>query len=56
MPTAVNCWVEPATTLGFAGVTAMDTGPCTVIVVVPVTPLKAAEMVAEPIEREEVIP
>ena len=56
MPTAVNCWVEPATTLGFAGVTTMDTGPCTVIVVVQATPLKAAEMVAEPIEREEAIP
>jgi len=52
----VNCWVEPATTLELAGVTAMDTGPCTVSTVVPETPLKAAVTVEEPIEKEEAIP
>lgn len=38
------------------GVTVMDTGPCTVIVVVPETPAKDAVTAAEPIERAEAIP
>lgn len=55
-PTAVNFWVDPATTLGLAGVTAIDTGPCAVIAAVPETPAKAAVTVVEPFEREEAIP
>jgi hypothetical protein len=39
-----------------AGVTAIDVGPCTVIVVVPETPEKTALMVVEPIETEVAIP
>lgn len=38
------------------GVTVIDVGPCTVIVVVPETPEKTALMVVEPIETEEAIP
>lgn len=39
-----------------AGVTVIDTGPCTVSVAEPETPGKVAVTVTEPIEREEAIP
>lgn len=56
VPTAVNFWDEPATTLGLAGVITMDTGPCTVMVAVPKAAAYAAVMVVVPIEREEAMP
>jgi len=51
VPVAVNCWVLPTGTLAVAGVTAMEdnvAAAVTVRVAVPVLPLKAAVMVAEP--------
>jgi hypothetical protein len=56
VPTAVNCWVEPTTTLGLAGVTAINTGPWTINADVPEMAPYEAVMVAEPIEREEAMP
>ena len=48
----MNCWVEPAAKLGFAGVTAIEESvlvdAVTVSVVVPVTPLREAEMAVDP--------
>jgi hypothetical protein len=55
-PVAVNCRFVPATALGLAGDTVMDTGPCTVAVVVPETPAKVALMVVEPSEAETATP
>ena len=51
---AVNCWVCPLATLGFAGVTLIDTKVALVTVnpVLPVTAPKAAEMVVEPTATE----
>jgi hypothetical protein len=50
VPVAVNGCVFPAATLGFAGVTAMETSAadCTVSVVLPVTEPEVAEMVVVP--------
>jgi len=56
VPAAVNCWVEPTTALGPAGVTAMDEGPCTAREVVPETAPKVALMVVEPSAVEEASP
>ena len=44
VPVAVNCWVPPFGTDGFAGVTATDTSVAAVpvSVVLPVMPLEAA--------------
>ena len=48
----MNCWVRPATTVGVAGVTAIETsvGPVTVRVAVPLTEPEVAVMVVEPME------
>ena len=48
---AVNCWVLPAATDGFAGVTAIETSVAavTVRVVEPTTLPEVAEIVVEPI-------
>ena len=48
---AVNCWVSPLGTLGFAGVTAIDwsTAAVTVITVEPLTPPSAALMEEVPV-------
>jgi hypothetical protein len=50
VPVAVNCWVRPAATLGFAGVTAIETSAAwsTVSVVLPVTDADVAETVVVP--------
>ena len=48
----MNCCVNPAATLGFAGVTAIDDSVgSTVSTVLPVTPLSVAEMVVVPATR-----
>ena len=50
---AVNCWVKPRAIDGLAGITTSDTkvGGPTVSVVVPITPLTLAVMVAIPTPR-----
>ncbi len=50
VPVAVNCCVSPLATLGFAGVTAIETSTAgrTVSVVLPVTPPNVAETVVVP--------
>ena len=47
---ALNCWVLPVVTEGFAGVTAIDwsTGAVTVNCAVPLTPLRSAVIVTGP--------
>jgi hypothetical protein len=51
VPVAVNCWVPPFETVGFAGVTAIDTrvAGVTVRVVLPLTPPELAWIVVEPV-------
>jgi hypothetical protein len=51
VPVAVNCSVKPLTTLGFAGVTAIDcsTAAVTVITVDPLIPLSVALIVDVPV-------
>ena len=52
MPVATNVWGSPLAILGFDGVTATDCNAAavTVSVVLPEMPLRAALMVAEPVE------
>jgi hypothetical protein len=61
VPVAVNCCVYPVEIVGLAGVTAMDVSVavCTVRTVLPVIPLKVAEIVlvpaAAPVVRPEAV-
>ena len=54
VPVAVNCWVAPMATAGFAGVTAMETSAAVVTVraVVPETAPDEAEIVVVPVATD----
>jgi hypothetical protein len=56
LPVAVNCWVNPATIDGFAGVTAIDWSAAAVTVVLPETVPDVAVIVEMPAETPVAIP